>query len=85
MNAEVTQLNGATHLESVVISVEGGQPQTLDAKFYTAFGLTPKLGPITGLQDLDWIRMPFKSIHWTIPRTYQEFLPSGISIRILVN
>jgi len=46
-NAEVTQLNGSEHLEGVVVSVEGGQPQTLDAQFYIPlFGLTPKLGPI---------------------------------------
>ncbi|HMW39272.1 MAG: NAD(P)/FAD-dependent oxidoreductase [Saprospiraceae bacterium] len=48
-NAEVTQLNGSEHLEGVVVSVEGGQPQTLDAQFYIPlFGLTPKLGPIAG-------------------------------------
>ena len=44
--AEVVGLNGAEHIESIVIE-ENGANRTIDTDFFIPlFGLTPKLGPI---------------------------------------
>ena len=50
--AEVVKLNGAEHLESLVVEINGAR-MTMEADYFIPlFGLTPKLGPIAnwGLQ-----------------------------------
>ncbi len=50
--AEVIRLNGAEHLESLVVDINGAE-MTIEADYFIPlFGLTPKLGPIAnwGLQ-----------------------------------
>src|SRR5690606_31774336 len=50
--AEVIRLNGAEHLESLVVDINGAE-MTIEAYYFIPlFGLTPKLGPIAnwGLQ-----------------------------------
>src|SRR5690606_5389750 len=50
--AEVIRLNGAEHLESWVVDLDGAE-MTIEADYFIPlFGLTPKLGPIAnwGLQ-----------------------------------
>ncbi len=44
--AEVVGLNGAEHLESIVIDEDGAQRTIPTDYFIPLFGLTPKLGPI---------------------------------------
>jgi thioredoxin reductase (NADPH) len=43
--AEVVGLNGAEHIESIDIE-ENGAHRKIETVFHSAFGLTPKLGPI---------------------------------------
>jgi thioredoxin reductase (NADPH) len=44
--AEVIKLNGAEHLESLVVEINGAE-MTIEADYFIPlFGLTPKLGPI---------------------------------------
>ncbi|MDR0227675.1 MAG: NAD(P)/FAD-dependent oxidoreductase [Flavobacteriaceae bacterium] len=44
--AEITELKGADHLESVIVEVEGEKREIICDYFIPLFGLTPKLGPI---------------------------------------
>lgn len=46
-NAQVTGLNGSSHLESVVIEEDGKENYAVDTDYFIPlFGLAPKLGPI---------------------------------------
>lgn len=52
-NAQVTGLNGGTHLESIVVEHDTEGTSNIEADYFIPlFGLTPKLGPIAnwGLQ-----------------------------------
>ncbi len=44
--AEVIKLNGAEHLESLVVEINGAEMTIQTDYFIPLFGLTPKLGPI---------------------------------------
>ncbi len=44
--AEVIKLNGAEHLESLVVDINGAEMTIQTDYFIPLFGLTPKLGPI---------------------------------------
>jgi thioredoxin reductase (NADPH) len=44
--AEVVGLNGAEHIESIDIEENGAHRKIETDFFHSAFGLTPKLGPI---------------------------------------
>jgi thioredoxin reductase (NADPH) len=48
--AEVVGLNGAEHIESIVLN-ENEAERTIPRLFYSSFGLTPKLGLETGVRN----------------------------------
>ena len=74
--AEVVGLNGAEHLESIVIEENGAQRTIPTDYFIPLFGLTPKLGPIA-----DWgLEIEKNAIKVNNALDYQTNIPGIFAI-----
>jgi thioredoxin reductase (NADPH) len=74
--AEVVGLNGAEHLESIVIDENGAQRTIPTDYFIPLFGLTPKLGPIA-----DWgLEIEKNAIKVNNALDYQTNIPGIFAI-----
>jgi thioredoxin reductase (NADPH) len=74
--AEVVGLNGAEHLESIVIDENGAQRTITTDYFIPLFGLTPKLGPIA-----DWgLEIEKNAIKVNNALDYQTNIPGIFAI-----
>jgi thioredoxin reductase (NADPH) len=74
--AEVVGLNGAEHLESIVIDENGAQRTIPTDYFIPLFGLTPKLGPIA-----DWgLEIDKNAIKVNNALDYQTNIPGIFAI-----
>jgi thioredoxin reductase (NADPH) len=74
---EVVGLNGAEHIESVVVEDEKGAKQTIATDYFIPlFGLTPKLGPIA-----DWgLEIEKNAIKVNNALDYQTNIPGIFAI-----
>jgi thioredoxin reductase (NADPH) len=74
--AEVVGINGASHIESIVIDEDGAQRTIETDYFIPLFGLTPKLGPIA-----DWgLEIEKNAIKVNNSLDYQTNIPGIFAI-----